>query len=675
MLALAPGMRLHRDVLLDVLWPDLDPDAAANQLHKTVHFLRRALEPDGPGRAAVITEREWLRLPEGTVVDALELLAHGPTALRGGDADEMERILAGAEGPFLQPYAPWAAEIREHVERLRLRLLRQCADLRLAGGDPDAAEVLGGRILALDPGDEATHRLLMSVHAARGDWRSAIAQYERCRTALAEDLGVEPSPETEAMRRDVLASMIAAAPAPATLERATLLEQLGDAVRESGDARQAGRLYADALALHGASEGEPELRINGKLALVHIITGDVAAAEAQLGPIAEGLAREWPALVTARTLYLLSQLRWHSGRYRDALEAAEGAIRAARAGQDPEQQARAQEAYALACHALGDWPRGMEAELERQRIAAETGFGFDEVLEAHMCLWEYSLYGDRPFDEVERAVSAALERAETSGRVAAMAVAEHALGSIQMTVGRWPEAHRTLARSVRLARSVGAPQGTVLGLQRLALLETIAGDLEGGHQRVLEALQTARTSSSAQVQYHSFSRMHGTLALNRFLAGDLPAARAALGDGTRVQREAGECITCDSLIHPVAVPIHLAAGDLDAAKAECDRTEATATSFRGASRTAQANLVTGLVLAAKGIWRDADTRLARAAASFERANQPYELARSLAALGAVRAAGGEPGSAAIRDQADGLLRGLGADPDPDRLGNWLVASA
>jgi tetratricopeptide (TPR) repeat protein len=252
-----------------------------------------------------------------------------------------------------------------------------------------------------------------------------------------------------------------------------------------------------------------------------------------------------------------------------------------------------------------------------------------------------------------------------------MAVAEHAMGSVLIAVGRWPEAHRALERSVRLARSIGAPQGTVLGLQRLALLETLSGDLDRGHRRLQEALALGRTSSSAQVKLHSFSRMNATLALNRFLAGELEAAVAALAEGSRVQREAGECITCDSLIHPAAVPIHLAAGNLGQAEDEWRRTEATATSFRGRSRAAVAQLAGGLVLAALGRWIEADERLTRAVSTFRAAGQPYELGRSLAALGAVRRAGRGREWQSIRSESRDILRRLGADDDPDRLALWL----
>ena len=41
LLALEPGHRMHRDRLMDLLWPGLDADAAANNLHRTLYSGRR----------------------------------------------------------------------------------------------------------------------------------------------------------------------------------------------------------------------------------------------------------------------------------------------------------------------------------------------------------------------------------------------------------------------------------------------------------------------------------------------------------------------------------------------------------------------------------------------------------------------------------------------------------
>src|SRR5215203_6749458 len=45
LLALAPGQRLHREQAMELLWPALDPEAALNNLHHTLHVARRTLDP------------------------------------------------------------------------------------------------------------------------------------------------------------------------------------------------------------------------------------------------------------------------------------------------------------------------------------------------------------------------------------------------------------------------------------------------------------------------------------------------------------------------------------------------------------------------------------------------------------------------------------------------------
>jgi tetratricopeptide (TPR) repeat protein len=202
-------------------------------------------------------------------------------------------------------------------------------------------------------------------------------------------------------------------------------------------------------------------------------------------------------------------LRWHKGRYVEALDAAERALAAARISGDLRERSQAYEVLALACHALGDWQRGVGYELQRQQLAVEDGFDVDEAFEAHLCLWEYHLYGDRPYPEVEASVQATLQRAESVGNLRAMALCQHALGSVHFLLGRWPESRGELGRSVRLARSVGAAQGEVIGSQRLGLLETAMGDLEDGYRRLRQTVKVARASQSIQVRHHSFTRNPG----------------------------------------------------------------------------------------------------------------------------------------------------------------------
>src|SRR3712207_1482238 len=55
LLALQPGHRLHREQLMDALWPELDPTGQANNLRQMVHHARKHLELAGVPRGVVLT--------------------------------------------------------------------------------------------------------------------------------------------------------------------------------------------------------------------------------------------------------------------------------------------------------------------------------------------------------------------------------------------------------------------------------------------------------------------------------------------------------------------------------------------------------------------------------------------------------------------------------------------
>ena len=103
LLALAPERRLHRERLADLLWPDRDAEAAANNLHQALHAARRAIGPDA------------LRLSDGVValeaevdVDAFEAAAARARAT--GEAADYESALDLHAGELLPEdrYESWA---------------------------------------------------------------------------------------------------------------------------------------------------------------------------------------------------------------------------------------------------------------------------------------------------------------------------------------------------------------------------------------------------------------------------------------------------------------------------------------------------------------------------------------------------------------------------------------
>src|SRR5688572_6131120 len=87
LLALAPGHRLHREQLQDLLWPDAEPEAAANNLKQAAHWARRALHRPGAG-PAVAAQGDLLALcPGGPVwIDVEAFEAAAAAARRERDA-------------------------------------------------------------------------------------------------------------------------------------------------------------------------------------------------------------------------------------------------------------------------------------------------------------------------------------------------------------------------------------------------------------------------------------------------------------------------------------------------------------------------------------------------------------------------------------------------------------
>jgi len=124
LLALAPGHRLHREQVMDVLWRDRDPAAAANNLHQAVYVARRAL-----GAAAIELREELLRLTAEVDVD--RLLVAAARARDAGAHAEYEIALSLYRGELLPEnrYDDWVGERREELAELAEALADELAAL------------------------------------------------------------------------------------------------------------------------------------------------------------------------------------------------------------------------------------------------------------------------------------------------------------------------------------------------------------------------------------------------------------------------------------------------------------------------------------------------------------------------------------------------------------------
>jgi DNA-binding SARP family transcriptional activator len=204
------GRPLHREQLVDLLWPD--GKAAASALRVTLNALRQALEPD---RAPEAESRFIQRQGESVLLN--------PDADIRVDAEEFERLIGEAQatearnpaqapavyrralalyrGDFLPSalYEEWAGERRERLADLYLTTASHLAELLAAQGGYGDAIGLCHQILAHDPCWEEAYYLLMVCYSQQGNRSLALRTYARCAKHLRTELGVEPAPRTQAL--------------------------------------------------------------------------------------------------------------------------------------------------------------------------------------------------------------------------------------------------------------------------------------------------------------------------------------------------------------------------------------------------------------------------------------------------------------------------------------------
>jgi predicted ATPase/DNA-binding SARP family transcriptional activator len=219
LLALEPGHRLHREQLIDTLWPDFDPVSAANNLRGALHHARLGLEQSG-APAGVFLARDGDQLVLGPqdrlAVDVDAFTEAASRAWHSADpaiAKHASELYGGDLLPD-DPYEEWAAARREGLRSSYLTVLTRLAGLHEERGERPHAIAVHERILRTDPLDEAAHAGLMRLHAQMGNPQLALAHYARLESLLDRELGVAPDPATQALAAAIRAGRITAVPAP-----------------------------------------------------------------------------------------------------------------------------------------------------------------------------------------------------------------------------------------------------------------------------------------------------------------------------------------------------------------------------------------------------------------------------------------------------------------------------
>ena len=228
-LLLNHGRVVSTQRLIDELWGDEPPAKPANLIATYVHRLRGLIgDPDGcvlvtraPGYLVVVGPDE---------LDAMRfagLVAAGRKALSNGETARAVELLTAAlalfRGPPLADVPPSDLVTIEagRLEESRVAALGLRIEAEIESGNAASAigELLG--LTADHPLREELWALLMRALRAAGRQAEALEAYERVRTVIGDELGVDPGPGLRQLYQEILADD--ARPAPRAVKPAAAI--------------------------------------------------------------------------------------------------------------------------------------------------------------------------------------------------------------------------------------------------------------------------------------------------------------------------------------------------------------------------------------------------------------------------------------------------------------------
>ncbi len=199
-----------KEVLMELFWPEAEPDSARNSLNVAIYSLRQCLRETRPDFSHILFHAgAYLLSPELEMwIDFEEFLAQFSTALkleRSGTLSLAIREYHAAEtlyqGEFLEEdrYEEWILPYRQNLRDTYLRLLERLRSYYMDRKNYDACSMICRKALAIDACLEDVHCCLMRCYQRQGQRYLALRQYHLCVEALSRELLIDPSSATRAL--------------------------------------------------------------------------------------------------------------------------------------------------------------------------------------------------------------------------------------------------------------------------------------------------------------------------------------------------------------------------------------------------------------------------------------------------------------------------------------------
>jgi len=213
--AMQEPMRVNRERLATLLWPDRIDRQARQNLRKCLASLRRDLAPRADALLAI--DGETVAIRDALTVDARQLRKFSDT----DSTVALDDAAALCRGQFLsdlamegEEFCDWVMSERAQFDTAAGIILSELASRADVAGDARKALQAASRLVALDPFREDWQRLSLKISARHVGRDEALMQARRFIGLLRKELDVEPEPETADLIEQINAGRIAPARNP-----------------------------------------------------------------------------------------------------------------------------------------------------------------------------------------------------------------------------------------------------------------------------------------------------------------------------------------------------------------------------------------------------------------------------------------------------------------------------
>ncbi len=240
------GRAWSREFLAELLWGQRMPAQSKKYLRQTLWQVQSALasQTSEPAVADLLAlDGEWIRYNEQCAVQldvaAFEQAHNRAEGVPGSDLDVQEAVALRQavqlyRGDLLPGcYEDWCIFERERLQTIYRGMLDKLIDCCQRHSQFEQGLAYGETILRYDRARECTHRRMMTLYYLAGDRTSALRQYEHLAQALREELDVQPSRRSAALRDQIRADSFADSPLPLGNPRPTPHFQPSDAAADS----------------------------------------------------------------------------------------------------------------------------------------------------------------------------------------------------------------------------------------------------------------------------------------------------------------------------------------------------------------------------------------------------------------------------------------------------------